>query len=153
MSHKLWLILLELHSKYAKYADLYDHQVKRCKKRYVSNKWVVKIWFPENFDYSKPMIPRRYITEDIITPPNPNPIYGYHLSDIESYWSNIPPKLSLQFTNFMGSRSNDPEPDSIDQTTWSDVQVQLVRLTCSSTSSWTCSTSVRGCPPTTVRGY
>ena len=42
---------------------------------------------------------------------------SYHLSDIESYWSNIPPKLSLQFTNFMGSRSNDPEPDSIDQTT------------------------------------
>jgi len=30
------------------------------------------------------------------TPPNPNPIYGFHLSvplDIESYWSNIPPKL------------------------------------------------------------
>ena len=56
--------------------------------------------------------PKIYNGRDIITPPNPNPIYGYHLSDIESYWSNIPPKLSLQFTNFMGSRSNDPEPDS-----------------------------------------
>ena len=49
----LWLIIPELYSKYAKYADLYDHQVKRCKKRYVSNKWVVKIWFPENSDSSK----------------------------------------------------------------------------------------------------
>lgn len=29
--------------KYEKYAELYDHQVKRCKKRYVSEKWVVKI--------------------------------------------------------------------------------------------------------------
>jgi len=29
--------------KYSKYDDLYDHQVKRCKKRYISNRWVVKI--------------------------------------------------------------------------------------------------------------
>jgi len=30
--------------RYAKYSHLYEHQVKRCKKRYVRDQWVVKIW-------------------------------------------------------------------------------------------------------------
>jgi len=31
------------HRRYEKYAHLFDHQVKRCKRRYLSAKWVVKI--------------------------------------------------------------------------------------------------------------
>lgn len=29
--------------RYAKYAHLFNHQVRRCKRRYISSKWVVKI--------------------------------------------------------------------------------------------------------------
>ena len=79
----MWLFFVNNHSrtwqKYAKYAELYDHQVKRCKKRYVSNKWVVKIWVPENMGRRKFLetdeSPK--IMMDIISPPNPNPIYGH----------------------------------------------------------------------------
>ena len=31
------------HRSYEKYKQLFDHQVKRCKKRYVSHNWIVKI--------------------------------------------------------------------------------------------------------------
>ena len=35
------------HRRYEKYSHLFDHQVKRCKKRYVRAQWVVKIWITE----------------------------------------------------------------------------------------------------------